>query len=212
MSELKRSRAEHWHSRTHGVAFLLTALGIPVMMLRAIESGDPWHIVGCAIFGATMVATFAASALYHGAVRPGRKRLLRIVDHSSIYLLIAGSYTPFCLTGLRSSVGWWMLGVAWSLALFGVIFKLFFTGRFERFSTALYLFMGWMATIAIGPMLEVLLPGTMALLIFAGISFSIGTIFYYFDCRGFHLIWHLLVMVGCACLWGAVFHELPVPV
>ena len=204
MAQATRSREEYWHSLTHGAAAIMTLIGIPIMMRRAIEANDPWNIFGCAIFGATMVATFSASALYHGAIKPKRKRLLRIADHSSIFMLI-------CLSGLRNSIGWWLLGAVWSIALFGFVFKLLFTGKYERFSTALYLGMGWMATLAVGPMLDVMLPGTLIFLVCAGACFTIGTIFYSLDRRGFHLIWHLLVIAGCALLWTAVFNELPIP-
>ena len=205
---LREERRNAW---SHALGFLIAAAGFPVLVVRAAGTGDPLHLVGCCIFGACLLATLAASALYHGSIRPDRKRILRIVDHASIFVLIAGSYTPFCLGSLRGPWGWSLLGIVWSAAFCGVVFKIFFTGRHDRFSTFLYLSLSWLAVVAIGPMMENMVPGALLFLVGAGICFTVGVVFYSLDGRrGFHFIWHLLVLAGCGFLYGAVFVDIPV--
>ena len=138
----------------------------------------------------------------------GRRRRLRVLDHASIYLLIAGSYTPICLTGLRGSWGIGLLIAVWSMAGIGVLLKLRYTGRYDRLSTAMYLVMGWLCLIAIGPMLQRLGGASLLSLLVAGAAFTIGVLFYLRDTRrGFHLTWHVFVMIGCVGLYAAVYSE-----
>lgn len=204
-------REERFNSLSHGLGALLSALGLPVLLFQAAKSQDPWHMVAVAIFGATMIATFGASALYHGTAHPRRKRILRILDHATIFTLIAGGYTPFCLMSIPGAFGLILLAVVWALAAFGVVLKLFHTGRHERLSLIMYLSMGWMSLVAIGPMMTNMLAVSLGLLVVAGLLFSSGVLFYSNDHRrGFHLIWHLFVLGGCACLYGAVMLEIPV--
>ena len=213
MAQTARSTEEMLNSLSHGLGALLSAVGLPLLLMQAAKSDNPWHMVSCAIFGSTMFATFGASALYHGTQHPARKRLLRIADHATIFTLIAGGYTPFCLMSIRGAMGISLLGIIWTCAAFGVVLKLFHTGRYERLSLGMYLGMGWMSLVAVGPMLENMLAVSLALLVIAGLLFTTGVVFYRNDHRrGFHLIWHLFVLGGCACLYGAVMMEIPVAV
>ena len=208
----RHPREEFLNSLTHGLGALLTLVGIPVLLIQASKTGNPWHMVACAVFGASMLATLGASAFYHGAVKPARKRLLRIADHAAIFTLIAGGYTPFCLMSIPGAVGLTLLGVAWTVALFGIVLKLFHTGRFERLSLLLYLGMGGMSLVAAGPMIENMLMRSLVLLTTSGFLFTFGVLFYSNDHKvGFHLVWHLFVLAGCGCLYGAVYSEIPVP-
>ncbi|MEO2144407.1 MAG: hemolysin III family protein [bacterium] len=207
-----RSTEETFNSLSHGLGALLSAVGLPLLLMQAAKSGNPLHMVACAVFGATMFATLGASALYHGTAHPERKKNLRILDHATIFTLIAGGYTPFCLMSIPGALGMSLLGIVWTCAVFGVLLKVFHTGRYERLSLMMYLGMGWMSLVAIGPMWENMLAAPLALLIIAGLLFTLGVVFYYNDHRrGFHLIWHMLVLCGCACLYGAVLLEIPVP-
>jgi hemolysin III len=145
------------HALTHGIGIVLAIAGLTVMVARATLYGNAWHIVGAAIFGATLVLMYTASTLYHsipGATLPRTKQVLRVVDHSSIYLLIAGSYTPFTLVTLNGPWGWALFGWTWGLALAGVVFKVFATGKFEKASLAIYLGMGWCIVLAIKPLVS----------------------------------------------------------
>ena len=205
-----RPNEEKWNSRSHALGFLLSAIGLPFLIVNAVERGDTWHIVGCAVFGACLTATLGASALYHGCFRPNLRKWLRTVDHASIFILIAGAYTPFCISSLKGPLGWNLFGVAWSVALVGAVLKIFFTGRFDRLFLFLYLALGWMCVIALGPMMDRMFPGTIAWLVGAGVFFTTGTVFYSLDNRrGFHFRMAPFVMAGCACLWAAVFNEIP---
>lgn len=190
---------------THGVGLLLAVAGLVVLLVLSATRGTAVHIWSSAIYGASLIALYAASTLYHSVRDPRKKRVLRIVDHSAIYLLIAGSYTPFTLVSLRGGWGWSLFGVVWGLALLGLVFKLFFTGRFERVSLAIYLGMGWLAVVAVKPMLEHVPAAGLILLALGGVCYTAGTWFY---ARGHlpfrHAVWHLFVLGGSACHYAAV--------
>jgi hemolysin III len=196
------------HALTHGLGIVLAIAGLTVMVARATLYGDAWHIVGAAIFGTTLVLMYTASTLYHSIPAeqlPNTKRVLRIIDHSSIYLLIAGTYTPFTLVTLNGPWGWSLFGIVWGLALVGVVFKLFATGRFERLSLAIYLGMGWCVIIAIKPLVRELPTGGLVLLIAGGLAYTGGVAFYALDSRRyFHAIWHAFVLAGSVLQYFAV--------
>jgi hemolysin III len=203
-------REELLNATCHGLGFLAALVLLPFLLVEAAQRGTALHVTGCAVFGVSMLATLAASTVYHCSVQPRRRRILRVIDHASIFLMIAGCYTPFCLTSLPSFWGWTLFGIVWGIASFGVVFKLFFTGRYELFSMLLYLGLGWAGMIAIGPMVESLQTATLVLVFSAGAAFTIGVGFYLYDHkRWFHFAWHLCVVAGCCCLYGAVFTELP---
>jgi hemolysin III len=195
-----RGRQELANAFTHGFGVLAALAGGAVLVTLASLGGDPWRIVGAAVFTATLVLLYSASTLYHAVRSPRAKRRLKVLDHASIYLLIAGTYTPFTLGGLRGGWGWSLFGVIWGLAVAGVVFKLFAAGRFPRASTAIYIGMGWLIVIAAGPMVRSLPPVVIAWLLAGGVAYTLGTVFYHN--RRFtysHAVWHLFVMAGSAC-------------
>lgn len=190
------------HVITHGLGAVLSIAGLTILVARASMYGNAWHVTASAIFGASLVLMYAASALFHGIQYPRAKHILRVIDHSLIYVLIAGTYTPFTLITLRDSQwGWILFGVTWGLALFGIIFKIFFTGKFEKLSLAIYLGMGWCVIFAIKPLLAAMPTGGLLLLLAGGLTYSAGVAFYVMErLRYHHAIWHVFV------LGGSVFH------
>lgn len=189
---------------THGVGLVAALAGAIVLIVLAALQGDAWEIVGASVFGTTLVTLYAASTLYHAAAHAGRppavRARLRVFDHAAIYLLIAGTYTPFLIDELRGGWGWSLFGVVWGLAVAGVGFKLVFAGRFRVVSTVVYVAMGWLALIAVGPLVQVLSPVTLAWLVGGGVAYTAGTPFYHARrIRHAHAIWHLFVMGGSVC-------------
>jgi hemolysin III len=193
------------NSITHGVGLALSVLGLVVLVVLASLRGGALHIVACSVYGATLVAMYGASTLYHSSRRRRPRRVLRVVDHCAIYLLIAGTYTPFTLVMLRGGWGWTLFGIVWGLAVFGVVFKIFFTGKFAIASTLVYLLMGWMAVVAIRPMVEELPVAAIAWLVAGGLAYSVGTIFFAMHkVRFHHAIWHVFVLLGSVLHYVAV--------
>lgn len=192
---------------THGFGAVLALIGLVALVVRAALYGNHWHVVACSIFGGTLVAMYTASTLYHAIPLPRAKRILRILDHSLIYFLIAGSYTPFTLVTLHGPWGWSLFALTWGLALAGVWFKIRATGRYEKLSLSIYLAMGWCALVAIKPLVEGLQPAGLALLLAGGLTYSGGVVFYLWDrLRYHHAIWHLFVLGGSVLHYFAVFY------
>ncbi|HUW61289.1 MAG TPA: hemolysin III family protein [Candidatus Bathyarchaeia archaeon] len=190
---------------THAIGLALSVAGLTLLVTFAGLTGDPWRIVSFSIYGATLVALYVSSTLYHGLPCSAAKRVLRQIDHASIFLLIAGTYTPFVLVVLRGGLGWTLFGIVWALAAFGVAVKVAFTGRFEVLTVILYLGMGWMGAMAIKPMLGALPPSGLALLVAGGLAYTVGVIFYAGRCIPFnHAIWHVFVVTGSVCHFLAV--------
>lgn len=190
---------------SHGLGALLGAAALVVLVVLASLGGDPWRIVSVSVYGGCLLALFSASTAYHAVQRPGLKAWLRVADHACIYLLIAGTYTPFTLVPLRGPWGFSLFGVVWGLALLGVAAKLCWTGRFEVLSVSLYLIMGWLGVIAAGPLIEALSREGLAALIAGGLAYSGGVIFYGWTALPFHhLWWHLAVLLGAALHFFAV--------
>lgn len=205
---MRISREELANVLTHGAGAAASLAGAAVLIAIAALGGDAWKVASSAVFGTTLVLLYTASTLYHAAQSPVVKARLKVLDHCAIYLLIAGSYTPFTLLGLRGGWGWSLFGVVWGLAVAGTIFKLFFTGRFPRLSTALYVAMGWMVLVAIGPMVQRLPAATLGWLLAGGITYTVGTIFYHNRRIPYaHAIWHLFVIGGSACHFAAVLTQ-----
>jgi len=190
---------------THGTGLAASLAGLPILVLVAARSGGARQIVACSVFAATLVILYAASTLYH-ALPPSRaKQVLRVVDHSAIYLLIAGSYTPFTLGVLSGAWGWTLFGIVWGLAAAGILYKTLLGFRFPRLSTLWYVGMGWLAVVAIGPLTEALPAGGLAWLVAGGLCYTAGVPFYVRDrLRYRHAIWHLFVLAGSACHYAAV--------
>lgn len=199
------------NSVTHGAGILLSIAALVLMVVFASLSGSAVHVVSCAIFGVTLILLYTASTLYHGIPYPRVKRILKIFDHCCIYLLIAGTYTPFLLVTLRGALGWTLFGVIWFLALLGVLFKLFFIHRFKIVSTIAYVLMGWIIILAIKPLMAALPAGGLIFLVAGGLAYSLGVIFYAWKKLPFnHAIWHLFVLAGSICHFFAVlFYVLP---
>lgn len=193
-------RSELINSLSHGIGWALAIAALVVMVVFAALKGSARHVVGTALFGSTLVLLYAMSTLYHAFRGPRVKRVFRILDHSAIFLLIAGTYTPFCLTVLRGPWGWSLFGVVWGLAALGVVFKAVFGPRHEALSTGIYLAMGWLVLIAIFPLWRAL-PGWGLFWLFGGgFCYSLGTVFYALERLPFnHAVWHLFVIAGSAC-------------
>jgi hemolysin III len=190
---------------THGLGLILAIVGLVVLVIKTATSGSTLHIVSCSIYGGTLVLLYTASTLYHSVQTPRIKRWLRIFDHTAIYLLIAGTYTPFLLVTLQGGWGWSLFAVVWGLALIGVLYKLLAFGRFQKLSLGLYLGMGWLAVVALEPLLEVLPPAGVGLMAAGGFAYTFGVIFYVLQKRRFfHTVWHLFVMGGSTCHYLAV--------
>ena len=205
-------REEIASSVTHGVGVALSVAGLAVLVVLAALRGSAWHIVSCSVYGVTLVLLYAASTVYH-AVRSRRlKRILRVIYHSSIYLLIAGTYTPFTLIHLGGRWGWTLFGLVWALALLGILFKVFFVDRFTVASTTVYLLMGWLVVIALKPLLALVPSGGVLWLFAGGVSYTVGVVFFaWLKLPYSHVIWHGFVLAGSICHYFAVlFYVLPV--
>lgn len=193
---------------THGIGLALSIAGFVVLLVLAAVRGSPRHIVSCAVYGATLVCLYAASTLYHGIPSPRRKRALRIFDHCAIYLLIAGTYTPFLLVNLRGGWGWSLLGIVWGFAMAGIVFKFGFVDHFPFLSTVIYLLMGWLAVIALKPLLAAVPASGLLWLLAGGLLYTLGVVFYAWKRLPYnHVIWHLFVLAGSTCHYVAVLYS-----
>lgn len=190
---------------THGIGLALSIAGFIVLLVLAALRGGPRQIISCAIYGATLVCVYVASTLYHGIPSPRRKRALRIFDHCAVYLLIAGTYTPFLLVNLRGGWSWSLLGIVWGLAMAGIIFKLRFVEHFQFLSTTVYVLMGWLAVIAAKPLFVSVPAGGLLWLLAGGLLYTVGVVFYAWESIPYnHVIWHLFVLAASACHYVAV--------
>lgn len=199
------------NSLTHGLAALLSIAGLVVMVVYASINGNAWHIVSSSIYGASLIVLFTASTFYHAISQPFFKYWLRKIDHASIYLLIAGSYTPFLLVSLRGPWGWTLFGVIWSVAAIGILLEFIDSQRFRKLSIVLYLGLGWLVVIAIKPMLDNVPTGGLLLLLLGGLFYSFGVIFYLKKKMLFHhAVWHLFVMAGSVLhFFSVLFYVIP---
>ena len=181
---------------THAAGVLASAAGTVVLIVLAARAGTT-AVVAASVFGASLILLYTASTLYHATRTQTIKLRLKVLDHCAIYVLIAGTYTPFTLVGLQGAWGWSIFGVIWGLAASGVVFKLFFTGRFPKVSTALYIAMGWLIVIAAVPTIRALPPVTLAWIFAGGVAYTSGTYFYHNRRIPFaHAIWHVFVLAG----------------
>lgn len=196
---------------SHAIGLLLSVVALALLVMHASSNGDVWHIVSFSIFGASLIILFAASTIYHSSRDPALRARLRVVDHASIYILIAGTYTPFTLVTLNGPIGWTIFAITWGMALSGIVLKLFFTGRYELVSTLMYVFMGWIIVFAIGPLIDNLSPDGLSWLVAGGIAYTVGAILYGIKQIKFnHAIFHVFVLIGAFCHFVAVyFYVLP---
>ncbi|MGH1362953.1 MAG: PAQR family membrane homeostasis protein TrhA [Calditrichia bacterium] len=190
-------REELANSITHGIATALSIAALTALVMLASMYGDVWRVVSFSIYGATLTILYLASTLYHSLLNWEKRDVLKLLDHCGIYLLIAGTYTPFLLVNMRESWGWPLLIIIWSLALAGIVFKVFFIGRFRRMSTALYIAMGWLSLLVMSEMMQTIHPNGIAWLVIGGLTYTCGVLFYSWrSLRYHHAIWHLFVMAG----------------
>ncbi len=199
------------HSITHGIGALLSIAGLVILVSFSSLYGDAWHIVSCSIYGATLVILYSASTLYHAITHPKIKSFFQQLDHAAIYLLIAGTYTPFLLVSLRGAWGWSLFGVIWGIALIGMVLEFVDAKRFKKISLWLYLGLGWIVVLAIKPMLVQVETGGLILLLAGGLSYSLGVIFYVREQMAYHhAIWHLFVLAGSAFhFFSVLFYVIP---
>lgn len=193
------------NSATHGLGAVMSLVGTVALTLRALEAGDIRRILTYPVFGITMVLLYTASTLYHSRKSEVSKARLKVFDHISIFYLIAGTYTPITVVGMKGPWGWSIFGVAWALALAGTLFKLFFTGRFPIISTTIYVAMGWIVVVAVVPLIRSLSKEILFWLLSGGLFYTGGVVFYAWRRLPFgHAVWHLFVLGGTACHFVAV--------
>ena len=191
---------------SHAIGFILSIVALVLLVTHANLHGDVWHIVSFSIFGASLIVLYAASTFYHNAKKPELRNRLKIIDHAAIYVLIAGSYTPFTLVSLNGTIGWVIFGTSWGLALTGIILKLFFTGKYNLISTLMYVFLGWVIIFAIKPLINNLPLEGLFWLFAGGMAYTIGAILYSIKKIKFnHAIFHVFVLMGSFSHFVSVF-------
>jgi hemolysin III len=193
------------NSITHGIGALLAIGGLGVLTAYASTRGDVWHVVACSIFGATLILSYLTSTLYHSIQQPTIKQVFRYLDHAAIFLLIAGTYTPFTLVTLRGSWGWWLFGIIWGFAIIGIVCETTIAKRMGFLRVSTYVAMGWVVVVAVRPMLERVETGGLLLLLFGGLAYTGGIVFYAWKKLPYsHAIWHLFVLTGSTLHFFAV--------
>jgi hemolysin III len=196
---------------THAAGLIASLAGVCGLVYLGLARHEALHAASAAVYGATLVALYAASTLYHAFRRPRIKSVLRILDHCAIHLLIAGTYTPFVLVGLGGAWGWALFGTVWTMAAAGIVFKVFATGRFAVVSTAAYVSMGWLGVVAIGPLASSLPVAALLWLLAGGVLYTAGTFFYHRRVPYSHALWHLFVLAGSACHFVVIAMYVLVP-
>lgn len=191
---------------SHGLGFVASVLALILLVLRANGLGTPMHLISFVVFGISLCVLYAASTLYHSAQEPKRRFRLKVFDHAAIYVLIAGTYTPFTLITLKGSLGWTIFAIVWGCAFVGIVLKLFFTGRFNLISTIMYVLMGWIIVFAIKPLIAVFPHEGLLWMLAGGLSYTIGAILYSIERIPFnHAIFHFFVLGGSFCHFLAVY-------
>lgn len=204
---------EIFHSVTHGIGTGLSIAGLTLLVSLAVLFGDATHIVSFSIYGAAMIMLYLASTLYHSFQHPKVKQVFKVFDHAAIFLLIAGTYTPFLLVGIPGTTGWTLLTLVWVLAITGVVFKSVFIDRFEKLSVLAYILMGWLSVFAFQELITTLPLGGFLWLAGGGVVYTVGVIFYAMKKVHYtHAVWHLFVLGGSLCHFFAVlFYLAPGP-
>ena len=197
---------------THGLGAVLSVAGLVLLVVYSSLHGTVWHITSTAIYGATLVLLYTSSTIYHTVSSDRLKKLFQKFDHAAIFLLIAGTYTPFALGPLRGPWGWSLFGVVWGVAMIGVVLKFWHAGRFDVLSTLMYIVLGWLVIIATKPLMAAVPPAGLWLLLCGGLCYTLGTIFYLWEKIPFnHAWWHVWVMGGSVCHWIAIFYYIVPP-
>ncbi len=199
------------HAVTHGIGIPLSIAALTILVAFSALYGDAWHVTSTAIYGATLILLYTASTLYHGIPHTGARKILQRLDHVAIFLLIAGTYTPFTLVSLRGSWGWLLFAMVWGTAILGIYVEVWGSSKLRRWSLALYLGMGWLVVIAIKPMLANVETGGLLLLLAGGLSYSLGAIFYAWERLSYnHAIWHIFVLAGSILhFFSILFYVVP---
>lgn len=206
-------REELAHGISHGLGTALSIVGLVFLLLAACRYGDSWHIVSASIYGSALILLYAASTLYHLIPASKLKKVFQKLDHGMIYVLIAGTYTPFTLISLRGAWGWTLFGIVWGLAVVGFSLEIFLRRRIQWLSLSLYLGLGWLVIFAIRPMLAAVPTGGMLLLLGGGLLYSLGIIFYVWKKLLYHhAIWHLFVIGGSICHFYAIYGYVILPI
>lgn len=191
---------------SHGLGVALSIVGLVMLVLRAVSLGDVWRIVSFSIFGASMILLYTASTIYHNSKTPKIRSRLNVFDHASIFVLIAGSYTPFTLVTLHGWVGWTIFGIAWGAALVGITLKIFFIGKFKLLSTIMYVLMGWIIVFAISPLMKSMSSEGLSWLLAGGVSYTIGAVLYSLKGMKYnHAVFHVFVLVGTICHFVTIY-------
>ena len=201
------------HAVTHGIGAVASIAGLAILVGFSMAYGDGWHVLASSIFGGTLILLYMVSTLYHAVTHPQAKRVLHILDHCAIYLLIAGTYSPFLLVTFRETFGLQMFAAIWAMAFVGVGFKIFYTGRFQRLSTAIYVGMGWIILLVIEPFVELVPTEGVWLMVLGGLAYSGGVVFFVWESLSYsHAIWHGFVLAGSVLHYLAVlFYVIPFP-
>lgn len=197
---------------SHFVGLILSIIALILLVVYAVNYGSSWHVISFSIYGASLIVLYSASTLYHYVQTPSLRQKLNIFDHSAIYILIAGTYTPFTLVVLQGWVGWTIFGVSWALAIFGVIFKLYYTGKYDKISTIAYVLMGWLIVFAIKPLVNNFPIEGLLWLLAGGLFYTVGAILYSIKSMKYnHAIFHIFVLLGSFSHFMAVFfYVLPI--
>jgi hemolysin III len=200
------SKEEKINVFTHALGLLLSVVALVLLVVYSSVYGTVWHITSFAIFGASLIILYSASTFYHYSQKPKLRNKLNILDHSAIYVLIAGTYTPFTLVVLEGWIGWTIFGVSWGLAIIGITLKLFFIGKYDKISTIAYVLMGWVVVFAIKPLIENFPLEGLLWLLAGGVFYTIGAVLYSFQKLNYnHAIFHIFVLFGSFCHFMAVF-------
>ena len=195
---------------THGIGVLMSIAALVLLVVFAVIYGTAWHVVSYSIFGATMLLLYTSSTLVHAFPEGKVKDLFEIFDHSSIYIFIAGTYTPIMLSVIRGPLGWTLFGIIWGIAVLGVLFKVFFVKRFLFTSTFIYILMGWVIVFAWKPMVANFPHDAIVLLVSGGLLYTVGTVFYMWRSFPFHhAVWHLFVLGGSVTHFFCILYALP---
>lgn len=199
-------KEEFWNVLTHGVGLALSLVAVSLLVVFSSLHDTVWHIVGNSIFGASLVILYSASTFYHAAKKPKIKIKLNVFDHAAIYVLIAGTYTPFTLVTLNGPWGWSIFGVIWGLAISGIILKLFYTGKYDKISTLAYVLMGWLVVVGVYPLVMNLATWGLVWLILGGLFYTVGAVFYLWHRLPYnHAIFHVFVLLGSISHFFSVF-------
>tara|TARA_B100002052_G_scaffold297520_1_gene328417 strand:+ start:631 stop:1263 length:633 start_codon:yes stop_codon:yes gene_type:complete len=205
MNKKQKNIEEILNYASHGIAAIASIFGIIVLIINS--SKQEWSLFSAIVYGSSLIILYTSSTLYHMATNQKIKHIYRIIDHCSIFVLIAGTYTPVLLISISGSTGWWMFGIQWSLVLIGFIFKLFYTGKYESISLLIYVIMGWMIVFKWNYLTSAISDSAFYLLLAGGIIYTIGIFFYLLDSKikYFHFVWHLFVIIGSTLHYVMIF-------